>query len=151
MQTEFQKEIDSGFIFDIDLGFGPSPFESHIKGLSKDKHVFILEEHIWPYEELHPELKSAAQDLYDKIFPSAPIWNPEADGRAMKDQHAKAPLDPENQQRDILAYFLHKEGFTLPEISDFLTPGQRKESATRLWLTQKPSQKQRPGSTLLGS
>lgn len=59
-----------------------------------------------------------------------PIWNPEADGRAVKDQHAKAPLDPENQQRDILACFLHKEGFTLSEISDFLTPGQRKESAT---------------------
>ncbi|NCC62687.1 MAG: hypothetical protein EOM12_17510 [Verrucomicrobiae bacterium] len=98
--------------------------------------ICILKEHIWPYEDLHPELKAAAQELYDKTFPSATIWDPKTDGRAVKELYSKAPLDPENQRRDLLAYLLKREGFTHSQVANFLEPGLEKNPGTvKGWIT----------------
>ncbi len=97
---------------------------------------FTLVEHIWPYEEEHPELKEAAAAYYEKVTGKKWIpegdggdssltegeiveWNPKAEGDKLKEQYNKVPKSLENQTRDLLAYFMFENGLKLPDIQVF--------------------------------
>lgn len=130
---------------------GPKLAENEIPGLITEIENLV----VMAQNGLLPVLKNGLEDVDDKAFwyirptdfwtlmkeeladtnTSAPIWDPEADGRAVKERYAKAPLGPENQRRDLLAFLLKREGFTHSQIVNVLEPGLKKHPGTvKTWI-----------------
>jgi hypothetical protein len=94
-------------------------FSSYCGRLHPEHAKFLLEDHIWPYEEVHPKLKASALEYYEEN--TAIQWDPKGEGGLLKNAYNKVPNDPELQQRDLLVYFMcRKEDFTLAEVQNFL-------------------------------
>ncbi len=96
-------------------------FQKHCAYLLSNEVKFLLEAHVWPYEEEHPELKKSAGENYDAS--NQIDWDHKVEGQKLKDSFNKVPLTMENQQRDMLTFLLSKEGMSLSKIGAFFGNG----------------------------